>query len=433
MNVRPFTVITGLLVAASGYARDVNLTQALQMAQQHSYSLQKSQALRSGAAADLKAAQAERLPTLSATGTAFYVSEVPKLNIAFGPVSMSRDVGTSETYQADFRLTMPVFTGGRITGAIDIASASADYYSALASADMDRVAFQTRAEYFGMLRADGQLRAAHAALERAQTIEKSVRSMYEAGAADSVNVLEASLVATKATDLVSQAESGRRSSEIRLNYLLGLPPSESLTLTDSMTAAPLPEPPGQSPPARPELAAADAGVRMSKARLSLTRADYFPTLSAFGGYSYGKPNLDRFNNTWNDYFTVGANLSWSFNIGSKTARKTRSARFALDAAVQDRKQVEENLTRDAALYYEQLNYASSRYQSAVAEARIAGANYSLADAQFRNGDLAANRLLEIAADLNAAEALLASSLADFHLALSAYYYAIGSENLRRGL
>jgi len=422
-----------LLSASLASAREINLAQALQMAEQHSFSLRKTLALRDGSSAELRAARAERFPTLAATGTAYYVSEIPKLTIAAGPVSVSRNVGTDQTYQADFRLTMPLFTGGRITGAIDIASASADYYAALVTADMDRLAFQTRAEYFGMARSEGQLRAAEAALERAQTIEKNIRGMYEAGAADSVNLLEATLAVTRATNLISQAETGRRTSEIRLSYLLGLAPSESLLLTDSLPDTQIPDPPNQSPPARAELIAADAGVRLSSSKVSLARADYFPALSAFGGYSYGKPNLDRFNNTWNDYFTVGANLTWSFNLGNRTARKTRAARFALDAATQDRKQVEETLTRDAALYYEQMKYAHIRYQSAVTEARIAGANYSLAKAQFSDGVMAANRLLEIAADLNSAEALLASSLADLHLALSAYYYAIGSENLRRGL
>lgn len=422
-----------MLSSSLASAREINLMQALQMAEQHSFSLQKAQALRDGASAELRAARTERFPTLSATGTAFYVSEIPKLTIAAGPVSVTRDMGTDQTYQADFRLVMPLFTGGRITGAIDIASASADYYAALASADLDRLAFQTRAEYFGLWRSDGQSRAAHAALQRAQAIEKSILGMYEAGAADSVNLLEVSLAVTRAKNLISQAETGRRSSEIRLAYLLGLSPAESFTLMDSLSETQLPVPPDQSPPARAELAAADAGVRLSQAKLTVTRADYFPALSAFGGYSYGKPNLDRFNNTWNDYFTVGANLTWSFNLGNRTARKTRAARFVLDAAAQDRRQVQETLTRDAALYYEQLKYAQSRYQSAVIEAGIATANYSLADAQFRDGVMAANRLLEIAADLNSAEASLASSLADYHLALGAYYYAIGSANLRRGL
>ena len=57
----------------------------------------------------------------------------------------------------------------------------------------------------------------------------------------------------------------------------------------------------------------------------------------------------------------------------------------------------------------------------------------LAQAQLQDGAIATNRVLEIAAELNTAEASLAASRADYYLALSAYYYAIGSANLRRGL
>ena len=329
MNIRGLTAITALLITSTGHARELNLTQALQMAEQHSFSLRKSQALREGATSELRAARAERFPTLSATGTAFYVSEIPQLTISAGPTTINRDVGTDQTFQTDLRLSVPLFTGGRISGAVDLATASSDYYAALLSADLDRFAFQTRAEFFGLMRSEGQLKAAGAALDRARTIENNVRSLYDAGAADSVNLLEASLALTKATNLLNQAETGRRTSEIRLAYLLGLNISEPLVLTDSLPVTSLPEP-SESVPARAELAAADAGVKLSRSRLSIAKADYFPTLSAFGGYSYGKPNLDRFNNSWNDYFTFGANLNWSFNLGNRTGNKSRAARFGFE-------------------------------------------------------------------------------------------------------
>ena len=431
MNIRGLTVVTLLLFAFSSQARELNLTQALQMAEQHSYSLRKSQALREGATSELRAARAERFPTLSVAATGSYVSEIPKFTIPAGPTTITRDMGTDQTYQTDLRLSVPLFTGGRISGSIDVASASADYYAALLSADLDRLAFQARAEYFGLMKSKEQLNAAGAAQERARTIEKNIRSLYEAGAADSVNLLEANLAVTKATNLVNQAETAKRMSGIRLAYLLGLSASEPLILTDSLTVVSIPDS-LQSVPARAELAAADAGLKLSRSRLTVTRADYFPTLSAFGGYSYGKPNLDRFNNNWNDYFTVGANLAWSFNLGNRTARKVSAARFAFDAAGEDRKLIEETLTRDAALYYEQLKSALARYQSAVTESQIARQNYTLAQAQLQDGAIATNRALEIAADLNSAEASLAASKADYHIALSAYYYAIGSTNLRRG-
>lgn len=432
MNVRGLTVIALLLTSVAVEARELNLAQALQMAEQHSYSLRKAQALREGAASELSAARAERFPTLSATGAAFYVSEIPKLTIAAGPTTITRDMGTDQTYQTDIRLSMPLFTGGRISGAVDIATASADYYAALLSADQDRLAFQTRVEYFGLMRSSDQLNAASAAQERAQTIQNNVRSLYEAGAADSVNLLEANLAVTKTTNLLNQAETSRRTSEIRLAYLLGLSTAEPLTLTDSLTVTAPPDS-VQAAPQRAELQAADAGIKLSRSKLTVARADYFPTISAFGGYSYGKPNLDRFNDDWNDYFTFGANLSWSFNLGNRTGNKSRAAKYAFDAAAEDRKLLEESLTRDAAIYYEQLKYSFTRYQSAATEAAIAGQNYRLAQAQLQDGAIAANRMLEIAADLNSAEASMAASRADYYIALSAYYYAIGSTNLRRGL
>lgn len=431
--MRYWFILIFLVGVISAQARELNLGQALQMAEAHSFALQKARANASGATQDLQAARLDRLPVLSATGTAFYVSEVPKLNITIPPLSISRDVGTDHTYQTDFRLSVPLFTGGKISGGIDLASASADYYAAIESAGMDQTAFQTRVEYFNLQRADRQLQTAQASLSRAQVIVKDATSLYEAGAADSVNILDASLALARARFGVKAAESNRRASEIRLDYLLGLPVTENLTETDSLTLPDAPEQAPQVAATKPELVAADAGIKMNQTKVKLSKTDYFPTISAFGGYSYGYPNLDRFNNTWNGYFTFGANLNWSFNIGNKTGAKGRAAQWTLDAAKNDRKQLEENLNRDAEVYYEQLKLARERANSAADEVRISRSNYALAQAQHRDGVLASNRLVQIEADLTASEASLAASLADYYIAQSAYYYATGSENLRKGL
>jgi outer membrane protein len=426
-------IVIILFTALSTQAREVNLTQALQMAEQHSFSLQKSRVNVVGAEADVKVARADRLPTLNATGTGYYVSEIPTMTISAGPVSVTRDMGTDQTYQADFRLSVPVFTGGRITGGIDAAKATFLYYSALELVDKDKTAFQTRLEYFNLQKADRQVLSAKAALSRAQVIDKNVRSLFDAGAADSVNLLEATLAVTKATFGVTQAESNRRSTEIRFAYLLGLNPSENISLSDSLPAPSSENQLAKVSQTKPELLASDAGINMSKSKLKLASADYFPTVSAFGGYSYGKPNLDRFNNRWNDYFTFGANLNWSFNIGNKTGKKRVALNNYLKAAQLDRQQLEENLNREADIYSEQLKLAFTRYQSARTEFSIAQANYLLAEAQHRDGVMASNVLLQIEADLREAESSLAASLADYYIAQSAYFYAIGSENLRKGL
>ncbi|MEW6051948.1 MAG: TolC family protein [Candidatus Zixiibacteriota bacterium] len=434
--MRTYLLLFGavMLLATATAGRDLNLSQALSLAREHSYSLKNADAVHKAALSSLSAARAERFPTLSASAMANYVDYVARFDISLPPPSpsISREVGTHETYQTDLRLNLPLFTGGRISGNISLAVATAELDEALVSAGEDQLAYMTRLEYFTLNRADAVVEVAKASFTRAETIAKDVNSLYQAGAADSVALLEADLAVTRATFALQQAEIARRSSELRLLTYLGLDATEQLSLTDS-----LPTPQDSVGDAtvssnKPELIVADATVRAGQSRLRLSRTDYFPTITAFGGYSYGKPNLDRFNNTWNDYFTVGATLSWSFNLGRKTAANSRAANFGLEAARMNREQVAENLDKEASLAREQVKLAYRRYQSAREEFRIASDNYRLASAQHRDGTLSSNRLVTIESDLTAAESSLSTAKIDYQIALSAFYYTTGSENLRKG-
>jgi outer membrane protein TolC len=227
--------------------------------------------------------------------------------------------------------------------------------------------------------------------------QDNISSLFAAGSADSVDLLDARLAASKADLSVDQARSNRRVFEIRLMTLLGLDVSDSLHLTDSFPDPALTGTKESLSATKPELRAADASVRLSQSRTKLAKVDYWPTISAYGGYSYGKPNLDQFNASWNDYWTVGANLNWSFNLGGKTARKSRAAQYNLVAARNDRDLTKENLEREVSLAFEQLKLAYSKYQNAREQVRISKDDYRLAQQQHQNGDLATNRLLEIEA------------------------------------
>ncbi len=427
------TLLVSLLCSVS-QARDLTLPQTIQLAEAHSLALKKAGANSSGALSDLGASRADRLPTLSVSGTAFYVSEVPSLTISIPgtPVSLNRSVGTAETYQTDARLNLPLFTGGKISGGIDAASATSQYYQALEQASSDQVDYMARLGYLDLYRADRLVQAAVSAQQRTSVIGDNIKSLFAAGAADSVDLLDADLAVSKANLAVEQAKTNRRASEIRLITLLGVDPAESLNVTDSFPTPQLEAAKSTLSDSKPELKAADASVQLYQARTKLSQSDFWPTLSAFGGFSYGQPNLDRFNNTWNSYWTFGANLNWSFNLGSKTSRKVRAAKYYEEAVNNDRDQTRENLERDVSLTFEQLRLSYAAYQNAMEQSRIAGDDYRLARQQHQNGDLATNRLLEIQADLAGADASLAAAQADFYAAQSSYYYALGSDKIKKG-
>lgn len=426
--------LVALFLSASGHPRDLTLEQALQMAEVHSFSHQKAQTSTTAAVKSLQAAKAERLPTLSASASAHHTNNVPvlEMELPVGP-PITREFGSKDTYQTDLRLTLPVFTGGKISSAIEMARANSLSQQALEQMDLNLLYYQTRLDYLGLHRAIQLEQSARSSLRRTEIIVSDVNSRHAAGVADSVDLLEAQLAFTRAGFTVRQAGVEIRTHEIRLLSRLGLPQSERLELADTVPDPGLLPTASDQPFSRPELDAALAGVQMKKAQLGLESAELYPSLSVYAGYSYGKPNVDPFNDEWNDNITAGARLAWSFNTGNKTVIRKTSATLELEAARHLRDHVVEQITKEARLAYEQMRLSYERYLSAREEYELTSQSYHLARVRHRQGVLSANRLLEIEASLTQAESGLAAARVDSYIAESGYYYATGSAKIRRGI
>lgn len=421
-----------LIAGATVAAEDLTLRQTIDQALAHSHAIKKSAALDSASRSGVSAARAERWPTLSLSAGAQFIDDVPVVQFAPGS---SRELGTKETYQTDVKVSLPLYTGGRIGYGVDLARASLELQQALAKGDSDRVVITAWNEYLGLARAKELVDVATASQKRAEIINSDVQSLMAAGVADSVDLNDARLALTRAKLGVTQAENQLRSAEIRTSILLGVDPGGKPNPSSA-----LPDPGAVASTAstisvqnKGEYQAAIAGESIARAKVHLTVADFLPTLSAYGGYSYGKPNGDVFNKTWRDYWSTGANLSWSFNLGGRTSSKNAAARYELRSAQTERNRVEEQLGRDARLAQEQLSLALSRYETAKSEYQIAGDQFRQAQTRHHNGDLSSNRLLDIETSLTAAQSSLAASVADYWLAAAYLYFATGSTKLQEGL
>jgi outer membrane protein TolC len=430
-----FAVLASSIVGSSVWARKLTMQQAIDMARQHSFELKRRQAIADASGSILSASKAERMPTLSAEALGSIRDEVASLTLEPAPgVIIHRELGSKEVFQTDVRLSLPLYTGGRLSSAIDIAHADQKVQAAMVRASDNEVVLTSQVEYLSLFMADTLLASSRAALDRANIVHKDIQSMYDAGTADSVDLLEARLNVSEAQLGLDEARTRRRQAEIRLDLLIGLEAGESITL-----AGAIPEPrlgdvkmmPVQSDKA--ELEAAQFTVaRLEKERKQVT-SRLLPSLSAFAGYSYGKPNQDMFNKTWNDYFIAGAKLSWSLNLGFSDKKRVDAADARYRSGQMERDRIAEQLDREANLAYEKLSLAYRKYTTALERQRIASDNYRLARQRQKEGTIPTNRLLEIEKSLTQAESALAASLADFYIARASYYYATGSGELERGL
>ncbi|UCE23187.1 MAG: TolC family protein [Candidatus Zixiibacteriota bacterium] len=436
MKTTRFLILVAVVLALSRVqARELTIEDALALAESHSYRIKAGRAQSDAFSEGLKAAVAERLPTLSATGVASYRDEIAQLDVELptGDV-LRRDIGLKENYQVDLRLSLPLFTGGRISGTVDLARSTSDYYKAIENAAIDEVLLAARLNYLSLYKSDRLVEAARAGLKRATTTLSDVQSLYDAGAADSVDILDARMAVTGAQATLDNALSSRRRNEISLSVLLGLSPSEPIKL-DFNPGRPDTTALGNRgiSGTKPELLAAGSAVEMSRSVVKVSRSDLFPSISVFGGYSWGKPNLDQFHDEFNDYLTVGTTVKWSFNLGGKPARNVRKAKRQVSAAEFEYQRTKERLDRNARVILENLRLTYQNFETATVKHSIASDNCRLAAEKHREGVLSANRLVEIEAALSEAEAHLASTRADFYMVESQYYHALGSELLKEGI
>jgi len=61
---------------------------------------------------------------------------------------------------------------------------------------------------------------------------------------------------------------------------------------------------------RTEIKAAECMLQAAEYRKKSLKSGYLPLITAAGGYHYGKPGVNFFQNEWMDYFQVGVNLQW---------------------------------------------------------------------------------------------------------------------------
>jgi outer membrane protein len=425
-------VLLGSLFSLKSAAAGTELTleNAQRLTQEHSLGVAGASYDSLSASADYSAAQAGRFPTLSLNAMSYYLSDIPTAKLGL----TTMELGVHENYQADFKLTMPLYAGGRITSQIRAQQAIAQSRGASLEAKRLEIAYTTRRAYLGMMAAEALSASASASLERIELIRKDVDNLYSQGMADSSNILEAELALEKARQAYSERQTSKQNSGLLMNRLTGL--KDDFVAVDNLPTPDLALYPksglGNEIIARPELKALETRAQAAKFQIGLNKAGYLPALSGYGGYSYGKPNKDTFNKTWNDYWTTGLNLTWEFNLGGKSFKNVSSARYAAKSVLAARDDLEESLILQANIALENLRQAYENYTTSGRQYDIAQRQYRIGQEKQKAGSISLNRLLELEADLASIEQLYKASRINYFLSETEYLYAIGSPRIYGG-
>jgi outer membrane protein len=378
-------------------------------------------------------ARATALPALRMNSTFTHVYENARAQ-AVGQI-----FNQPNTYNVNFNLSAPLFQGGRISAGLK----SARGLRGAAQADVEQaradVTLQVLGAYLDALFADRLVQIQRDNVKLADDRVRQMEQLERAGRASRYDVLRARVERSNLEPLAIRAAGDRELALLELRRLANLPSDRPVKLVSPVSAdavaalaqasgAPVPTADSAAVAAIPSVRAAELRAQASRAGVSIARADYLPTLSAFIQSGFQAFPVDwRFptsrgaletvacppgsdadrvctqqNGGWFTDRSLGLQVSWPVFDGFRTRSNVALARANAQIAEAQAAQA-----REAA----SVQLAQARSDLATARAQFAATRLNVAEAEeaFRLAQLRFARGLSTQLDVSDAQLALSTA------------------------
>ena len=294
----------------------LSLADAISVGLANNLSLHAARLRRAEADGAYDEALGEALPGLSAT--AGWTADL---------VDRSRDI-QPDRMSAGLSLTQPIYRAGVIGKGIEYAR----YYREsvdLAIRDAEQATvFQIASLYLNVLYEQRMVEVYEGALGTAERLKSTTESRRRAGSASQYEVLRAEVERTSANAALISERNRLRTARVTLLKTLGVDQASQVELSDDLVyvaeAFDADAMVAQAMECRPDLAQAEANVRMADLELGIVRGRYGLSIDAFASATYATPNPnDATDDGWD--FDAAAGLSASLPLYDGTTRRGRIA------------------------------------------------------------------------------------------------------------
>lgn len=313
----------------------LSLADAIDVGLEYNLSLHAARLRRAEADGAYDEALGEALPGLNAT--ADWTADL---------VDRSRDV-QPDRQSVGLSLTQPIYRSGVVGKGIEYAR----YYREsvdLAIRDAEQATiFQIASLYLNVLYERRMVEVYEGALGTAERLKATTESRRRAGTASQYEVLRAEVERTSANAALISERNRLRTARVTLLKTLGVDQASQVELTDDLVyVAEVFDADAMIAQAlefRPDLAQAEANVRMADLQLGIAHGRYGLSIDAFASATYATPNPnDPSDDDWD--FDASAGLTATLPLYDGTTRRGRiaqarskleQARVALHSAEED--------------------------------------------------------------------------------------------------
>jgi outer membrane protein TolC len=398
-----------------------------------SHRLAEIRARERSAQAAVSGQQAEKMPQFGAQAGYQRTAHVDEYVIAIPPGPprvIYPDVPDNFRTRLDFQ--WPIYTSGRVDAQVRAAKAELDAVGKDLSAARNDLKLEITRGFWAVVTAQEAERVVAQALANIDGHLRDVRNRQQVGLVPPNEVLSTEAQRSRQQVLLIQARHGVDLALAELRRLVGLDPETPIEVDAALDE---PSPPQAAARALVEEARRDRADRQAierrivslTARTDAARAAKWPVIGVTAGVDYARPNPKIFPReaTWQSFWDIGVNFSWTFWDGGRVAA-------GVAQAVANRSGFEERLKEfDSVLEVEvrqrllDLDSAHAAVLAAADAIRAGAEARRVVEERFKAGVAINTEVLDAQQALLAAELERTRALADVKLAEARLERAIG--------
>lgn len=304
-------------------------------------------------------------------------------------------------YMASAMVTQPIYMGGAITAANNIADINEKMAAVNEELARQNTLQNIDQTYWTVVSLRHKLNLANSFLQLVQKLDDDVQKMITAGVATKADGLKVSVKVNEAEMAVTQVEDGLSLAKMLLCQTCGMPVESDITLADEAASAIAIEEDsvnGADTVAywyRPELELLSNTVDISRQATKLARASYLPQVLLSGGYLMTNPNVyDGFTRKFAGVWNVGVVVRipvWHWMDGTY---KVRAAKAATTIAELELAETQEKVDLQVSQCSFKLKEARKKYAMATKNVDKAEENLRCANVGFKEGVLQTTDVME---------------------------------------
>ena len=428
-----FVLLIGVNFSFSQEKRILTLEDSLNIAlKQNPYHL-ASQKKVDAAKSGVREAVSGFLPSLNAQG--LYTLDEKAMELEFpsmipGQPPQRVEIDFTRDYQFTMSLSVPLYTGGRLTSGFKQANYNVDAAKEAVRQSRHATVFNTKKVFYGILLGEEFVKVSEEAVALAEKLHNNIKIQHEVGLASQFDLLRSEVQLANLKPQLIKARNNLKIMKLNLKTILGMEQNKEIEVQGKLTyEAVEPELDAclvKAMQNRPELKQLNFNKKIVGEGLKMAHATGLPSVAISGQYNYWADQLNFNRDTWSNFYQMNLTMSIPIFNGFATGARVGQAKAAIKELEFNRKGLVDMLKFEVRQAILKINEAKESLISQEKNVEQAEESLRIADLNFKEG-------LITMLDYNQAQSALTQAKTNYLQALYDYVVALAELDKAMGM